>query len=318
MVLAGLKESMDGAPAVKGVMGALLWMGETYKQFQSNKSEWQEFAGFVTSLRAAIENATTRSSGHKPSPSLDSDVRMLIQPLNDIASELMEMHQRYKTAKVAQTREDPKKIVQLRTRLQSALHIFQASKSISIEQKVERIDHNVRFMAENYKASIGSKTRPPHALKACPLPTAFFRGRRDVLDQMRKHFKNRTGKLLIFVLYGLGGAGKSQIAYKFVEESQSSKQAMFPEIFHLDATTRKGLEKDLENIASAKNVDNTAQDAISYLERTKQEWLLVFNNADDTYDRINSYFPRASHRNILGLVWQPPNFARSSKSPAKM
>ena len=41
---------------------------------------------------------------------------------------------------------------------------------------------------------------------------------------MREYFFNDLGKQHIFVLYGLGGAGKSQIVFKFVNTCQSEIQ----------------------------------------------------------------------------------------------
>jgi hypothetical protein len=56
--------------------------------------------------------------------------------------------------------------------------------------------------------------------KRCPPPSRVFTGRRDILSQMHSYFSTNSGKRHVFVLHGLGGAGKSQIAFKFVEECQ--------------------------------------------------------------------------------------------------
>jgi hypothetical protein len=53
----------------------------------------------------------------------------------------------------------------------------------------------------------------------CPPPSRIFHGRQFILDGMHQFFAQHTGKQHIYVLYGLGGAGKTQIALKFVEES---------------------------------------------------------------------------------------------------
>jgi len=37
---------------------------------------------------------------------------------------------------------------------------------------------------------------------------------------MHAYFFHDVGKRHVFVLYGLGGAGKSQISFKFIEECQ--------------------------------------------------------------------------------------------------
>ena len=57
-------------------------------------------------------------------------------------------------------------------------------------------------------------------LKHCPPPVEAFTGRQDVLGQMRDFFFDGSRKRHVFVLHGLGGAGKTQIALKFVEICQ--------------------------------------------------------------------------------------------------
>ena len=57
-------------------------------------------------------------------------------------------------------------------------------------------------------------------LKHCPPSVQTFIGRYDILAQMRECFANGSRYQRIFVLYGLGGAGKTQIALKFVEMCQ--------------------------------------------------------------------------------------------------
>jgi hypothetical protein len=51
----------------------------------------------------------------------------------------------------------------------------------------------------------------------------MFTGRADILQRLDDFFVTpktsvRLGKQRVFVLYGLGGVGKSQIAFKFIEE----------------------------------------------------------------------------------------------------
>ena len=57
--------------------------------------------------------------------------------------------------------------------------------------------------------------------KLCPPPVASFIGRDDILNKMRTYFDSDSTSQRIFVLYGLGGAGKSQLAFKFIEEYKS-------------------------------------------------------------------------------------------------
>jgi len=59
--------------------------------------------------------------------------------------------------------------------------------------------------------------------KLCPPPVASFIGRKDILDKMHNYFDSEGAGQRIFVLYGLGGAGKSQLAFKFMEESKGKR-----------------------------------------------------------------------------------------------
>jgi len=61
--------------------------------------------------------------------------------------------------------------------------------------------------------------------KLCPPPVTSFKGRKDILDKMCRYFDLDSESQRIFVLYGLGGAGKSQLAFKFIEESKSKRYA---------------------------------------------------------------------------------------------
>jgi len=59
--------------------------------------------------------------------------------------------------------------------------------------------------------------------KLCPPLVASFIGRNDILNKMRMYFDSGSKYQRIFVLYGLGGAGKSQLAFKFIEECKSKR-----------------------------------------------------------------------------------------------
>lgn len=59
----------------------------------------------------------------------------------------------------------------------------------------------------------------PPEMKLCPPPSTLFTGRLQTLAQMRKFFFYTVSKKHIFVLHGLGGAGKTQIMCRFVHDS---------------------------------------------------------------------------------------------------
>jgi hypothetical protein len=60
-------------------------------------------------------------------------------------------------------------------------------------------------------------------INLCPPVTALFKGRQKILEQLDRYFCPRAGgvhRWREFLLYGMGGSGKSQIALKFAELSE--------------------------------------------------------------------------------------------------
>ena len=61
------------------------------------------------------------------------------------------------------------------------------------------------------------------APKLCPAATSIFTGREEILEKLLWYFHPETTIRgpRIFVITGLGGIGKTQIAYRFVEMAES-------------------------------------------------------------------------------------------------
>ena len=60
----------------------------------------------------------------------------------------------------------------------------------------------------------------------CPTCTQYFTGRQDVLNAMEEYFINsppsvKMGHRKLFLLFGLGGAGKTQSALAFAQKFKS-------------------------------------------------------------------------------------------------
>ncbi|KAJ7079167.1 acyl transferase/acyl hydrolase/lysophospholipase, partial [Mycena epipterygia] len=122
----------------------------------------------------------------------------------------------------------------------------------------------------------------------CPPPSRIFEGRRAILDGMHQYFFQATGKQHIYLLYGLGGAGKTQIALKFIEESSSH----FSNTFFIDTSTVDTIDTGLKNIALANSVGSTSQEALQWLRNKPDKWLLFFDNADDPKLNLNKFLPQ--------------------------
>ncbi|KAJ7041745.1 P-loop containing nucleoside triphosphate hydrolase protein [Mycena alexandri] len=132
------------------------------------------------------------------------------------------------------------------------------------------------------------------SINNCPPPSRNFQGRQTILEKMHQFFTTDSGKQLIYVLHGLGGAGKTQIALKFIQESLAS----FSDTFFVDASTLNTIETALKNIAVSKSVGDSAQDALKWLQ-SKKGWLLFLDNADDPKINLNLFLPQCGHGNII-------------------
>jgi Holliday junction resolvasome RuvABC ATP-dependent DNA helicase subunit len=67
----------------------------------------------------------------------------------------------------------------------------------------------------------GNKTTSDEVIPLMPNPSVRFTGRTEVIAGLQRHFCNTNDsaqKRKFFLLYGLGGVGKTQICLKFVEE----------------------------------------------------------------------------------------------------
>ncbi|KAJ7443683.1 hypothetical protein FB451DRAFT_92370 [Mycena latifolia] len=144
---------------------------------------------------------------------------------------------------------------------------------------------------------IHSSHSPAH-LKVCPPPTFHFTGREDILSAMKKYFNMNVGRRHILLLHGLGGAGKSQIAFKFVEQS-AVPESRFSEVYFIDSSSQQTIESDLSSVARVKGVGKTFEDTLGWLCHQHSEWLMVFNNADDAQLKLSQYFSSCSHGNII-------------------
>ena len=73
----------------------------------------------------------------------------------------------------------------------------------------------------NIHNNYGNRTTSDGVIPLMPNPSNRFTGRTEVIAELKRHFVNTidsTQKRKFFLLYGMGGIGKTQICLKFVEE----------------------------------------------------------------------------------------------------
>jgi hypothetical protein len=129
----------------------------------------------------------------------------------------------------------------------------------------------------------------------------------------------------VFILYGLGGIGKTQLAVEFARKHQRT----FSAIFWLDGSTHDRVCRSISEVAqrlpenqvpessrkfshgSAEDIQNIIKNVLQWLSRPgNDKWLLAFDNVDRDHDRateqqdpdafdVKKYFPTADQGSIL-------------------
>ncbi|KAJ7736119.1 hypothetical protein B0H16DRAFT_1764389 [Mycena metata] len=156
------------------------------------------------------------------------------------------------------------------------------------------IAHNLQAIVATDPALWLQNLRASQIASHCPPPSRIFCGRQEILKKMH-HFFSDTGIRHTYVLHGLGGAGKTQIALKFIEESSSH----FSDIFFVDTSTMAMIDTGLKNIAVLKDFGDSPQEGLLWLTSKVEEWLLLFDNADDPSINLNDFIPQCNHGNII-------------------
>ena len=74
----------------------------------------------------------------------------------------------------------------------------------------------------NIHNNYGNRTMSDGVIPLMPNPSTRFTGRTEDIAKLKQHFftntKDTVQKRKYFLLYGMGGIGKTQICLKFVEE----------------------------------------------------------------------------------------------------
>lgn len=67
----------------------------------------------------------------------------------------------------------------------------------------------------------------------------------------------------------------------------------------VDASSAETIEAELINICIAKGEGNSVADTLRLLSKKNEEWLLLFDSADDISLNLRKYFPRGYYGNII-------------------
>ncbi|KAJ6547963.1 hypothetical protein DFH09DRAFT_1281707 [Mycena vulgaris] len=269
-------------PYVKGVFGTVVVILETVEKVKRNRDDLKELCGNIVEIIKIIQDQLVAhgDTGALKFKGLCEDLASVLegvlQSIKELSTKPRGLSGRFKEVmKLGSTADE---IAGYRMRIQELRSNFVLMAAIDTNLQVHKAFSTGRLADLSTAPATQTITK-------CPPPSRIFHGRQNILDKMHRFFEQDLDKQHIYLLHGLGGAGKTQIGLKFIEE--------------FSARTTETIDTGLKNIAATQNAGSTAQDSLDWLSSKPAEWLLFFDNADDTNINLNNYFPRCKHGNIL-------------------
>ncbi|CUA68361.1 Nephrocystin-3 [Homo sapiens] [Rhizoctonia solani] len=157
-------------------------------------------------------------------------------------------------------------------------------------------------------------TKQLTGLKRCPAPTNFYTGREDEVIQVKACITDDHNKLRVCVIYGLGEAGKTQLALTVIERTWDN----WDHIIYVAASSAESIEKTLDEFGKIKSVGQDYRDVINWLESCDERWLMVFDNADTPATNVSTYVPARGRRGSVLITTRLPDLANLADGPGSV
>ncbi|KAJ7716785.1 hypothetical protein B0H16DRAFT_1701222 [Mycena metata] len=271
-------------PYIKGISGTVLILLETVVTVKKNREDLEELCNSSTEIITILHDQV-KTHGNTAAvkfkslcEELESYLKAVILAIQNLQDESKGFRGRVKEFLKSSNLTD--EIAGYQTQIQGLMAIVETNFKVNeIHAIVTAPSFTVVKGVEN--------------INNCPPPSRIFQGRQAILDKMHQFFDTDSENQHIYVLHGLGGAGKTQIALKFIQESS------FSDVFLVDTSKVETIETGLKSIAVSKSVGDSAQDALMWLQSNHNKWLLFFDNADDPKINLNDFLPKCNHGNLI-------------------
>lgn len=157
-------------------------------------------------------------------------------------------------------------------------------------------DCDARIVSSDGKIPVMTEQQTSYkGIKLCPRPTSLF-VRRELPEQRAiAYLLDDSTYRKVFVIHGLGGAGKTQMALQIIQWTHEH----WSDIVYADATSVETIETTLSGFSVLKGIGDTYRSTLHWLESNQGRWLLVLDNADDLRVDILKYIPNSSRGSIL-------------------
>ncbi|KAI9764687.1 MAG: hypothetical protein M1839_005787 [Geoglossum umbratile] len=148
--------------------------------------------------------------------------------------------------------------------------------------------------------SLNMHYRVPHGV------SPIFTGRGDTCRQLEQlclppEAPNDSRAQKRFVVYGMGGSGKTQVCLKFAQDHRGK----FWGVFWIDASRTEIAEQGFLDIARACGQEEEFEATKTWMSSIQYPWLLIIDNADDPAMDISKYFPMGNRGAVLVATRNP-------------
>ncbi|KAL4943875.1 hypothetical protein BDV06DRAFT_220835 [Aspergillus oleicola] len=125
------------------------------------------------------------------------------------------------------------------------------------------------------------------------------------------HSRERQTHQKRFVIYGLGGSGKTQFCCKFAQDNRDRYWG----VFWIDGSSYETARHSFSKIAKLKGLEPNENAAKSWLSSEQHPWLLLIDNADGTDVDLMRLCPSGERGVILITTRNPSNKRHGTEGP---
>jgi tetratricopeptide (TPR) repeat protein len=178
--------------------------------------------------------------------------------------------------------------------------------------KLEEISENVKklpaMLAEKIQIPLTKPAKPKKGIiQNLPYTSIgnLFKGRADVLDNLKKRLSKNKAAAITQTIEGLGGVGKTRLAVEFgwwAFKNKKYRAVLFvssesPEL--INSSLAKLAGEDILNLPGEKEAEQVAS-VLGWLN-DNDNWLLVFDNADseESAGAVEDLLPRLSAGHVI-------------------
>ncbi|KAJ7193044.1 hypothetical protein GGX14DRAFT_593359 [Mycena pura] len=279
-------------PYMKGVFATIITVLEAVEKVRKSRDILKELCQDIAEITSIVRDKLSQDPD-EVAGELEDRCKELDRILQDVLITVQKMQKtRYFFKEMFTATEIADEITGYQAKIKKLVSNFMLVTAIKIHDIVVKTGDEVH---------IEPIVEAARSINTCPLPTRIFHGRQATLDQISDYFKQDNRNQHVYLLHGLGGSGKTQLALKFISQSASQ----FSDIFLVDTSSTETIDSSLKSIAIVKSAEITAEAALLWLTSKHEKWLLLFDNADDPNINLNTWLPQLRH----GVEWGTPSDA---------